>query len=295
MKSVFGLVLRGLFAVTLALAILPLSAAADDTLRAASAISADGTQITYSAGGAGEPVIVFVHGWSCDRSYWSEQLPHFATSYRVMAIDLAGHGDSGSTRENYTMANFGADVAAAAAGDFPVVLVGHSMGGPVILEAARLMGNRVLGMVAVDALQNVSVKVRDEVAAEAQLATMAADFQRVARPFIEGMFLDDANVKLRERIISDMLETDERVAISAIRGMQTMDYADVLSELDAPLVLISSTMRPSNIAALQALHGNSRLQNIDGVGHFLMMEKPAVFNAMLQDVITQMAADANGH
>lgn len=281
MKSVF-------FAAISALAISTFSVAADETLRAASAISADGTRIEYSAGGAGEPVIVFVHGWSCDRSYWSEQLQHFAASYRVMAIDLAGHGDSGSTREDYSMASFGADVAAAAAGDFPVVLVGHSMGGPVILEAARLMGDRVLGMVAVDALQNVSVKVRDEAAAEAQLATMAADFKPVMRPFIEGMFLDNANVGLRERIINDMLATDESVAISAIRGMQTMDYAGVLSELDAPLVLISSTMRPSNIAALQALHGNSRLQTIDGVGHFLMMEKPTVFNTMLQDVITQL-------
>ncbi len=289
MKSVIGLVFHGLFAVTLALAILPPSVAADDTLRAASAISADGTRIAYDAGGTGELVIVFVHGWTCDRSYWSEQLQHFAASYRVMAIDLAGHGDSDSTREDYTMASFGADVAAAAAGDFPVVLVGHSMGGPVMLEAARLMGNRVLGMVAVDALQNVSANVPDEAAAEAQLATMVADYQQVVRPFIEGMFLDDANVKLRERITSDMLATDESVAISAVRGMQRMDYVSVLSELDAPLVLISSTMQPTNIAALQALHNNSRLQTIDGVGHFLMMEKPVVFNAMLQDVITQMA------
>src|SRR4030042_2442379 len=59
------------------------------------AISSDGIPISYEVRGKGEPALIFVHGWCCDRSYWNEQLPHFAQKYKVVSVDLAGHGESG--------------------------------------------------------------------------------------------------------------------------------------------------------------------------------------------------------
>ena len=99
-------------------------------------IGADATTIAYETHGAGELALVFIHGWSCDRAYWREQLPHFAEDYKVVAIDLAGHGASGDERESYSMENFGADVAAVVdhLGLERVVLIGHSMGGLVIVD-----------------------------------------------------------------------------------------------------------------------------------------------------------------
>ena len=90
----------------------------------------DGVQIHYASGGNGSPALVFIHGWNCDRSYWSAQLPFFAARHQVVAIDLAGHGDSGINREEWSMANFGADVAvvAHALQLEDIILVGHSMG-----------------------------------------------------------------------------------------------------------------------------------------------------------------------
>ena len=101
----------------------------------------DSVEIHYESGGSGSLARVFIHGWNCDRSYCSAQLLVFATTHQVVAIDLAGHGDSGINRADWSMGHFGADVAGVADAlrleDIP--LIGHSMGGPVALEAARLL------------------------------------------------------------------------------------------------------------------------------------------------------------
>lgn len=263
-------------------------AVAMETFERRTARSADGVPIEYLVGGSGSTTLVFVHGWTCDRGYWSNQLEYFAREHRVLAVDLAGHGASGSERADYSMASFGADVAAAAAGDFPVVLIGHSMGASVVLEAARLLGERVIGMVSVDALQAVADTIPDAASVDARVAPLEADYQPAARSFIEGMFLEDADPELRERIVSDMLATDADASISAIRGLLEMDYASAFDDLGAPLVLINSTLWPTDMDSLRALYPAARLESMDGVGHFLMMEKPAAFNARLEDVIDSM-------
>ncbi|KKN34271.1 hypothetical protein LCGC14_0795280 [marine sediment metagenome] len=116
------------------------------------AISSDGVEIHYKIYGTGEPTLVFVHGWCCDKSYWKEQIPYFSKSYRMVLIDLAGHGESGLNRKDWTMELFGEDVACVAKklGITKIVLIGHSMAGQVILEAARWLPN-VIGIIFVDA------------------------------------------------------------------------------------------------------------------------------------------------
>jgi pimeloyl-ACP methyl ester carboxylesterase len=114
--------------------------------------SADGVPIAYEVHGQGSPALVLVHGWSCDRGYWKEQIEYLAPQYQLVLVDLAGHGASGLGRKDYTMAAFGEDVAAVVdrLGLKSVVLVGHSMGGDVVVEAARRLQGRVIGLVWVD-------------------------------------------------------------------------------------------------------------------------------------------------
>ena len=101
--------------------------------------SIDGIPIAYEVHGQAEPALVLVHGWSCDRSYWKEQVDYLSPQYRLVLVDLAGHGESGAGRKDYTMASFGADVAAVVDSLKlqKVVLAGHSMGGDVVIEAAK--------------------------------------------------------------------------------------------------------------------------------------------------------------
>ena len=114
--------------------------------------SADGIPVHFEVEGAGEPALVFVHGWSCDRTYWSAQIDHFAATHEVVAVDLAGHGESGGGRREWTMPAFGGDVVAVIEklGLREVVLIGHSMGGDVIVEVALALPERIAGLVWVD-------------------------------------------------------------------------------------------------------------------------------------------------
>ena len=102
-------------------------------------LSKDGTQISFEVYGAGEPTLVFVHGWSCDARYWRAQVPVFSKRHRVVVLDLAGHGHSGMSRTKYSMGAFGEDVRAVteATGSHRVILIGHLMAtcGPSIMKA----------------------------------------------------------------------------------------------------------------------------------------------------------------
>jgi pimeloyl-ACP methyl ester carboxylesterase len=107
--------------------------------------SSDGVEIRYDVYGKGEPAIVLVHGWALDRALWEGQVPGLSKLHRVITLDLPGHGESGKNRSQWTMAAFGQDVKAVvdASGAKQVILVGHSMGGPVVLEAARAMREKL--------------------------------------------------------------------------------------------------------------------------------------------------------
>ncbi|NDH41758.1 MAG: alpha/beta hydrolase, partial [Gammaproteobacteria bacterium] len=148
-----------------------------------------GVDIHYELVGSGSPTLVFIHGWNCDRSYWSGQIPVFAATNQVVAIDLAGHGDSGVGRDEWTMANFGEDVAAVADALRleDMILVGHSMGGPVALEAARRLKARVRMIIGADTLNDVSMTFPDE-QLSGMLAAMEADFQGTVEGLVRSSF-----------------------------------------------------------------------------------------------------------
>ena len=107
---------------------------------ATTATSTDGVEIQFSNTGDGEQAVLLVHGWTNDKTIWDLQVPVLSEKYQVLAIDLAGHGESGNNRSEWTMKAFGKDIAAVVeeAGVKEVVLVGFSMGGPAIIEAAML-------------------------------------------------------------------------------------------------------------------------------------------------------------
>ena len=117
-----------------------------------SVASADGTMIQYKVTGEGEPVLVFVHGWECNMTYWDSQVDVFNKNHKVVLLDLAGHGTSGMTREDYTLNAYAQDAAAVVnkLGLDKFILIGHSMGGTVNIEAARILGDKVISLIGVD-------------------------------------------------------------------------------------------------------------------------------------------------
>jgi pimeloyl-ACP methyl ester carboxylesterase len=267
------------------------SPAAPLTVLSGSVRAPDGVEIHYEAAGNGAPAIVLVHGWSCNRTYWKGQFAHLAKSRRIVAIDLAGHGASGLGRQRYTIQAFGADVKAVvdALALRRVVLVGHSMGGPVALEAARLLPGRVVGLVGIDTLGQVG----DQGSAEqerALLDAMRADFRAATRKFVlELMFTPKSDPALAERVAQEMAEAPKEVAISALENLFAYNEARALAATKAPLRLINADRWPTDLAAVRKHKPGVQLAVMEGRGHFLMLEDPAEFNRLLEGALKDLA------
>ena len=250
------------------------------------ATSRDGIPLAFEVHGAGTPTLVFVHGWSCDRSYWRGQLRPLAARYQTVAVDLAGHGESGVGRRAWTMAAFGDDVVAVAEqlGLGELVLIGHSMGGDVIVEAALRLGERVAGLVWVDTYSSLGEPPTDD-ELEAFLAPFREDFAGATRALVRRLFTAHADAGLVEWVAADMSAAPPKLAIDAL-GHAVGNERGVLGglrQLRAPVVAINPDARPTDTEALRR-HGVKTVL-VSGVGHFLMMEDPDRFNRLLGQVI----------
>jgi pimeloyl-ACP methyl ester carboxylesterase len=277
----------------LLLAMLGVSAACA-TPRVSSLKSPDGIDIVYEVRGKGAP-LVFVHGWSCDRSYWRGQVELFARDHRVITIDLAGHGASGLGRKAWTIESYGADVAAVVTKlDLQrAVLIGHSMGGDVILEAARRLRGRIAGLVWVDAYQTLG---KEHTATLTQVARFLQpfeyDFAAAMRAFVRGKFPAGADPALLEWVSADMAAAPREVALAEVRS--ALAYNDqvpaALQELRLPLVAINPEAPPTNLDEMT--RSGIEVLFVSGAGHFLMLEKPGPFNQRLAEALTKIASSS---
>jgi pimeloyl-ACP methyl ester carboxylesterase len=246
--------------------------------------------VRYEVHGAGTPALVFVHGWSCDRSYWRPQLEHFAGQSQVVAIDLAGHGESGVGRPSWTMPAFGEDVVAVVEklGLPKLVLIGHSMGGDVIVEAALRLPGRVLGLVWADVYRTLGEPTSPE-ELEKFVAPFREDFVTATRTFVGRMFGAESDPALVERVVRGMSSAPPDIALDAMKHAMGNDgdVLDGLRRLKAPVVAINPDHPPTDIEAL-ARHGVKTVI-LPGVGHFGMLEDPGTFNRLLGETIEAFA------
>ena len=256
-------------------------------------LSKDGTPISYEIHGDGEPTLVFVHGWSCDARYWRAQLPHFSKKHRVVTLDLAGHGHSGTTRLHYTMRAFGEDVQAVAEaiGNPSVILIGHSMGGSVIAEAARLMPIRVIGLIGIDTLENIEYPMtRKEL--DRMIAPLKKDFQTGSRQFVNEMFSPSTDPLLREWILSDMSAAPPHVALSAMNEMMSQyingKAAKIFDEIRIPVITVNGDLWPIDYEANRRHMFSFDAIIMEGADHFLMMARTEEFNRSLEKAIQKI-------
>ena len=249
--------------------------------------SFDGSRIHYRISGAGAPVVVLVHGWSCDSSYWDAQMPLLAANRTVVTIDLAGHGASEANRSEWSMQAFGRDVAAvvdALPGRPRVVLVGHSMGGPVIAEAAVILGDRVLGLIGVDTFKAVGLPKPPATETAQRMAQLRADFPAMTRGMVAGMlFRPDSDPALVRRVADDMASAPPEVGVPSVIALNEWDGPPVMSRIRAPIVTINADLGPPTPeAVIRGFAPGFRAVVVPGSDHFLMMSDPARVNPILE-------------
>jgi pimeloyl-ACP methyl ester carboxylesterase len=279
-------ILLSVIVLTLTFAAAPLG-----TTKQLIALSPDSISLTYTVQGKGEPALVFVHCWSCDKSYWKNQVPYFEKNYTVVTLDLAGHGDSGLGRKNWTIESFGADVAAVVkALDLNrVILIGHSMGGPVIIEAARLMPDRVIGLVGVDTFRDFAQRFPED-QQKAFLDPLTANFEGTTDRFVRSMFPDNADSALVAGIAADMASEPAEVGIGAMKSIINYDPVPALKELKIPIRCINADKWPTNVEGNKKLAYSFEVKFMPGRGHFVHLEDPATFNGLLAETIQELAA-----
>ena len=249
----------------------------------AASLTVAGVQLAYETAGAGDPPMIFVHGWACDRSYFAPQFRHFAGGHAVVAMDLRGHGESSRPAPGpgiYDIGVLADDVlaVAGAAGLGPPVLVGHSLGALIGLAcAARAGAIRALVMVDPAPITNERAKkfFRDSVGAVATDDTGAWRIE-----FVEGMFLPTDRVK-RAAIIEQMPSTPPGIAAEIMRAMGEFD-ASTLAQATVPVVSIGSAVPANASADLRRLCPAIAIGQTVGAGHFNHLEVPDQVNAMIE-------------
>jgi len=268
------------------------AAIANDPLAAAPSHFADfdGTRIHYKSLGAGNEGIVLVHGWSCNLGFWAGQAP-LAAHTRVVALDLPGHGASDKPDVAYTMALFARAIDAVMrdAGLERAVLVGHSMGTPVVWQFSRLFPAKTRALVAVDG------GFRSQVTGAAEREKYAArykgpDYKATMAGIVDFLLGPMPDAAMRERVKSGMLATPQHVVASAAFEMSEPRVFAPEPKIGVPVLAVYSSFpiwSAEYRKAIEAFIPRLDYRTMDGVGHFLMMEKPEAFNAMLLDFLAR--------
>jgi pimeloyl-ACP methyl ester carboxylesterase len=258
-------------------------------------VSVPGVRLAYEVAGAGDPPMVFVHGWCCDRSYFAPQVRHFSVSHAVATVDLRGHGESGSPEPGhgaYDIAVLAGDVlaVAAAAGLGQPVLVAHSLGALAgLVCAARPGAIRALVMVDPAPITNEAAKAFFREAVD----TVAADHDRSWRTaFAASMFLP-TDVARRQAIIEALPATPPGIAADLLRAMCEFDGAAMLGSATVPVLSIGSAGPANSAADLRGACPAITIGQTVGAGHFIQLEVPDQVNAMIERFLAITALPAS--
>lgn len=245
-------------------------------------ITSGGTRIAYEEAGTGDPALVLIHGWACNRSYLRRQFDHFSPNHHTVAMDLKGHGDSDAPQGDYSVEALATDVAALIeeVGLDRPVLVGHSLGGLVALMTACRRPDLVRKVVTLDS--PVLLSPRGRASLTALVDELAGDdCVAAARAFVASMFLPGDDPSVKEATISSMSSTRPHVMTEAMRGLTTWEGEDVLATCAPPVLVISAGWRPDG-RRLQELHGDLETGETVGAGHFHQLLVPDQVNAMIE-------------
>lgn len=253
-----------------------------------SVVSRDGTRIFFRSAGMGQLAVLLVHGWSCNHHFFAPQFAALAERYRVVGLDLAGHGLSGR-RVTHSVAAFADDVQAVAnAIDGPLVLVVHSAGGRVACAAVEGLGDRLLGIVGIDSFQNLAAPAPDPVQAKTALAALRADFSGRVAETMGFFFPPDSDPALRAWVQAQMSATDPMQAISAASAYAKFDAKSAIQGFTKPIIALNSDGVPTDERLIRRLVPHFSARIFAGQGHFLHLAHWNVFNKALLGALAEI-------
>lgn len=246
----------------------------------------DGNKIHYYDTGnvKGKNALVFIHGWSCNADFWRSSYNAFP-NYRVISLDLPGHGQSEKPYVTYSMELF-ARAVDAVLGEAKVkkaVLIGHSMGTPVARQFYKLYPEKTLAIIDVD-MPLLPFGSADDMKKFAESVT--SNYPESTEKFVDGMLEPIKDKELKAFIRRNGLSTAKHVSVSALT--ETFDSKNWGTEtINIPFFVIAAKTamwqpKPEDFTKIAP---KAEVQVWTDVSHFLMMERPALFNGQVKGFI----------
>lgn len=246
-------------------------------------VAFENAKVHYEIGGKGKRVLVFVHGWASNQTFWQAQTAAF-TDFRIIAIDLPGHGQSEKPRVEYTMNRFAQSIAAVLknAKIERAVLVGHSMGTPVIREFYRLYPQQTEALVIVDGPLR---PYASEAGWKKMFAPLRENYKQNAPQYARVLAQGNTSPEVVQKLINSMLATPDYVAVSAMDEMASAkNWTD--DKINVPVLAVMAKAPPlwkeDTEQTFRELVPNLEFAAWDDVSHMLMIEQPGRFNQTLR-------------
>lgn len=256
-------------------------------------LSTDSINIHYKETGKGNTSIIFVHGWLGNINWWNSQEVFFREKYNIVQIDLAGHGKSDKTRQNWTSEQYSDDIKAVInqINSSEIILVGHSMSGAYVLEAFRDLP-KVKAIILVDTLKDLDQDFTAEQAEQFLFSNYRKDFKSAVENILpQYLFADQTPAIIKHQLQNEFLQNDSELAINTLKPLYKMDIRKIAQLVDVPVRAINSDATPTNIDSNRKYFKNYRYKTIAGTGHYPMLEKPDEFNAILKELLDELTTD----
>jgi len=249
----------------------------------------DGLRLYYERAGSGEPELLFVPGWCCDRTAFRPQFEHFAQAHAVTALDLRGCGESDRPEGGYTIPDFADDVARFCSHvgiDKPVV-AGHSLGGMIAVELAARHPSVPAALVLVDPGPIDPLPETVEFFRSFVEELEGPNGEEVRRLYVQDMGALDE--ELAQWIADLMCSVPLPIAAAVIHGVNAWHGVAALALCNVPTLMLRSTLGPSPDAVrLRAIKPDLQVGITVGAGHFHQLEVPEQVNSMIERFIQLM-------
>lgn len=273
------------------------------TAQAAFFETQDGAMIYYEDQGKG-PTVLLVHGWMCSTKFWKSNVPELAKEFRVVAMDMRGHGYSSKILSGHTVPQYGRDIRALIEhlNLKDVTLLGWSLGGTYVLSYWQqyAQDHRLKGFGLIDSnmapfsqedWNSHGFKTTTMEGVSKATATIIADRTAYAKNFANIMFksgkASDADA---EWIISEVLKTPPWIALGIYNDFALRDFTDVLPQITVPSIVYAANSIMFKKGIDQGKYVASRIPKctfvpFEDTAHLLFYEQPAKFNKSLVDFV----------
>jgi pimeloyl-ACP methyl ester carboxylesterase len=247
------------------------------------------TTIRYTVSGPADgPTLALVHGWGCNRSDFDEITGHLPRHVRAIAVDLAEHGESRSSRDVWTMEEFARDVVAVLEAESvdSCIVAGHSLGGAVAVEVGRLLPDVVSHIVTLDALHYLALfPAQEEHQADAVLEPFHRDFAEAMRGMVEAGSPVGTDPALKDAYFEKMVSVRQPAGLRSLEGLVHWDMDAALREVKQP-VTVFAVREILSREAVDRYGDRIRFVPVDLGSHHFHVESPERTAELLAEVVS---------